>query len=214
MNNFAELSDGDSAKFLVRWRGRQEGPYLASVIEAKLAANEISLLHEIFYNGKWVTIRDYITEREAILRAELQAQVDQAREDQNRASAETERQATIQENYSILSIGDIGITKDKVITPNGIGSLADSQWIFSDMSRTESKIPTTAIILAIVFALLCLIGLLFLLMRETIITGYAEVSVHSGNLYHKIQIPVKSKGDVDRIRELVNKAQSLAAQAR
>jgi hypothetical protein len=47
MNNFAQLSDS-RATFLVRWRGRQEGPYLASVIEAKLAANEIGLQHEIF----------------------------------------------------------------------------------------------------------------------------------------------------------------------
>jgi hypothetical protein len=89
MNNFAELSDGGSAKFLVRWRGRQEGPYLASVIEAKLAANEIGLLHEVFYEGKWVTIRDYITEREALLRAERQAREEQER----RAREEAERQA-------------------------------------------------------------------------------------------------------------------------
>ncbi len=88
MNNFAELSDGDSAKFLVRWRGRQEGPYLASVIEAKLAANEIGLLHEIFYEGKWVTIRDYVAEREVVLRARLQAHVEQER----RAREEAERQ--------------------------------------------------------------------------------------------------------------------------
>jgi len=89
MNNFAELSDGDSATFLVRWRGRQEGPYPASVIEAKLVANEIGLLHEIFCNGKWITIRDYITEREAILRAE-----DQARQEQQRLAREqAERQA-------------------------------------------------------------------------------------------------------------------------
>jgi hypothetical protein len=119
-----------------------------------------------------------------------------------------------QGNSSILTIGDIAITSEKVITPNGTGSLADSQWIFSDMSRTESRMPAIAVILAIVFALLCLIGLLFLLMRETTTTGYAEVSMHSGNLYHKVQIPISSKADVDRVRELVNKAQSLAAQAR
>ena len=87
MNNFAELSDGDSTKFLVRWRGRQEGPYHATVIEAKLAANEIGLLHEIFYEGKWVTIRDYTTERESILRAENEARLEQER----RAREETER---------------------------------------------------------------------------------------------------------------------------
>ncbi len=88
MNNFAELSDGAGAQFLVRWRGRQEGPYPATVIEVKLAANEIGLLHEIFYNGKWVTIRDYIAEREMILRVENQSRVEQ----EQRARQEAERQ--------------------------------------------------------------------------------------------------------------------------
>lgn len=94
MNNFVELSDGDSAKFLVRWRGRQEGPYLAAVIESKLTANEIGLLHEIFYEGKWVTIRDYLAEREMILRAQLQAQEEQ----KLREREEAERQAKEVEN--------------------------------------------------------------------------------------------------------------------
>ena len=94
MNNFAELSDGDSAKFLVRWRGRQEGPYLASVIEAKLAANEIGLLHEIFYEGKWVTIRDYVRKEKWFFRAQLQAQVEQER----RAREEAERQTRERKN--------------------------------------------------------------------------------------------------------------------
>jgi hypothetical protein len=89
MNNFTELSGGDSTTFLVRWRGRQEGPYLASAIEAKLAANEIGLLHEINYEGKWVAIRDYIAEREAVLRTENQAR----QEEQRRAREEADRQA-------------------------------------------------------------------------------------------------------------------------
>lgn len=95
MNNFAELSDGDSAKFLVRWRGRQEGPYPASVIDAKLAANEIGLLHEIFHNGQWITIRDFIAEKEAALRAQRQAQEEQerlAREEAERQAREREEQ--------------------------------------------------------------------------------------------------------------------------
>jgi hypothetical protein len=65
MSSFAQLSD-QGAEFLVRWQGKEQGPYPASVIEAKLAANEIGLQHEIFYQGKWVSIRDYIAERETI----------------------------------------------------------------------------------------------------------------------------------------------------
>lgn len=97
MRTFAELArqEGDNAQFLVRWRGRQEGPYLASVIEAKLAANEFGLLHEIFYDGRWASIRDYITERESALRAALQAQEEQermAREEAERQAKEREEQ--------------------------------------------------------------------------------------------------------------------------
>lgn len=89
------LSDDSSTTFLVRWRGRQEGPYTAAVIEAKLAANQIGLLHEISHNGQWVTLRDYFAEREAILRAERQAREEQerrAREEGERRTREQEEQ--------------------------------------------------------------------------------------------------------------------------
>lgn len=113
----------------------------------------------------------------------------------------------------LVTIGDIGITADTIVTPNGTGPLAGSQWIFTDRTQTEQKIPSYAIILAIVFALACLIGLLFLLIKETRITGYAEVSVKSGNLSHMTQLPVNNANDVARWRGMVSQAQSLAAQA-
>jgi len=80
------LSDDSSATFLLRWRGRQEGPYTAAVIEAKLAANQIGLLHEIAHNGQWVTLRKHFAHRKAILQAELLAK--QERERQAREVAE------------------------------------------------------------------------------------------------------------------------------
>lgn len=113
----------------------------------------------------------------------------------------------------MLTIGDIGITSNQVITPNGSGALAGAQWIFTDASRTETKIPTVAIILAIVFALLCLIGLLFLLMKEKTTTGYVEVTVRAGSVFHKTQIPVNCQTKIDEVRQLVSKAQALAMQA-
>jgi hypothetical protein len=111
----------------------------------------------------------------------------------------------------LLTIGDIGITSDRVVTPNGSGPLAGSQWICTDMSRTESKMPAIAIILAIVFALLCLIGLLFLLMKEQVTTGYVEVSVRAGDIYHKVQMPINNPAQVAQIRMQVYSAQELAA---
>lgn len=112
-----------------------------------------------------------------------------------------------------LTIGDIGLTTDTVVTPNGAAPLRGSQWIVMDQSTTAQKIPTYAIVLAIVFAVLCLLGLLFLLMKEEVTTGYVSVTVRSDELLHTCQIPVNSPYDVNNIRALVSQAQSLAAQA-
>jgi hypothetical protein len=79
-----------------------------------------------------------------------------------------------------------------------------------DQSRTEEKIPTHAIVLAIVFALFCLVGLLFLLMKKKT-TGYVEVEVRSGDLRHTTQIPVQSVFAVNQVRAQVAQAQALAA---
>lgn len=65
--------DHDGPVFLLRWRGKQEGPYTEAAIEARLAANQIGLLHEICRAGQWMTLRDYFAERDAMLQAQLRA---------------------------------------------------------------------------------------------------------------------------------------------
>jgi hypothetical protein len=112
-----------------------------------------------------------------------------------------------------VTVGDIGVTQDLVVTPNGHGPLKGSLWIVTDMTRTERKIPTFAIILAIVFAVFCLLGLLFLLMKEDRTTGYVEVSVRTGDVFHKTQIPISNPGQVTWVRQQVSHAQALAVQA-
>ena len=94
MSNFSELSKVQSGgeenpAFLVRWRGRQEGPYSAKLIERRLSTNEIGLLHEIFHKGRWITIRDYIAKQEAAL-----CVIEQAREEQERRKREEEERQT------------------------------------------------------------------------------------------------------------------------
>ncbi|HEX3717357.1 MAG TPA: HNH endonuclease [Verrucomicrobiae bacterium] len=82
---------------MLRWRGRQEGPYPPSTIETKLASNKIGLLHEIFDNDRWITIRDYMKQREALLRIEREAREQKERN----AREEAERQAhETQENVA------------------------------------------------------------------------------------------------------------------
>ncbi len=112
-----------------------------------------------------------------------------------------------------VTIGDIGVTTDLIVTPNGNAPLAGSRWIVLDQSRTERKIPTWAIVLAIIFALACLLGLLFLLVKEDRTTGYVEVSVMSGSLNHVTQIPIRNEGEIAQVRQRVHQAQTLAAAA-
>jgi len=111
----------------------------------------------------------------------------------------------------ILTIGDIGVTRRWVVTPNGTAPLRGSQWIANDQSVTSTRIPPWAIILAIVFALACLLGLLFLLVKEQVTSGYVQVTVRSGDLLHSTQIPISQPSQVQNVRQLVAEAQSMAA---
>ena len=172
MNNFAELSDGAGAQFLVRWRGRQEGPYPAAVIEVKLAANEIGLLHEIFYNGKWVTIRDYVAERETVLRAENQAREDQ----EQRIRQAAEQEAREQEEHRQVELlaeerrrsEQIATAKSRQMTEeNSRQSTAPNQTNSSGMQTLGAVLLIAGIALAAYF---------FLAFDASVESGYGRVN--------------------------------------
>ncbi|MEV0924691.1 hypothetical protein AB0I99_06080 [Streptomyces spongiicola] len=88
-----------------------------------------------------------------------------------------------------LMIGDITVVQDSVMTPNGTLPLKGAVWNVTDLSRTEEKTPTHAIVLAVVFSVFCLLGLLFLLMKERRTTGYVQVGVAGGGRHHTTLIP-------------------------
>lgn len=107
MNNPGEQSNpalpqGEVEGFLMRWRGRQEGPYPLDLIEKKLSANEIGLLHEILHNGQWITIREYLAQREATLRAHQQAREEQARRERDEADRQA-REMEAQQRAAALA---------------------------------------------------------------------------------------------------------------
>jgi hypothetical protein len=113
----------------------------------------------------------------------------------------------------LVNIGDIHVSPHWVVTPSGTAPLAGAQWFFLDQSRTERKIPTWAIVLAVVFALACLLGLLFLLVKEDVTAGWVQVSVRAGELTHITHVPVTSRMDIAQVAQLVQQAQALTAQA-
>ncbi|MEU9623456.1 hypothetical protein ACIP4W_11460 [Streptomyces sp. NPDC088846] len=110
----------------------------------------------------------------------------------------------------MLAFGDITVMNDQIVTPAGTMPLKGAVWTATDLSRTEEKIPTVAIVLAIVFALLCLIGLLFLLMKEKKTTGYIQVSVTSGGRHHSTMIPATGPETFPMVMAQINTARSMS----
>lgn len=110
----------------------------------------------------------------------------------------------------MLSFGDITVMNDSIVTPSGTMPLKGAVWTATDMSRTEEKIPTVAIVLAIIFALLCLIGLLFLLMKEKKTTGFIQVSVTSGGRHHSTMIAATGPETFQMVMAQINTARSMS----
>lgn len=112
---------------------------------------------------------------------------------------------------TMVTIGDISVTSATVYTPSGSRPLSDLQWTFTDMSQTSQAIPTWAIVCAVVFFLLCFLGLLFLLAKEDKTAGTVQVTVHGQGFVHTTTIPVSSIAQVADINARVNYARTLAA---
>ncbi|MCX4674758.1 hypothetical protein OG413_05375 [Streptomyces sp. NBC_01433] len=111
----------------------------------------------------------------------------------------------------MLSLGDITVMNDSIVTPSGTMPLKGAVWTATDMSRTEERIPPVAIVLAIIFALLCLIGLLFLLMKEKKTTGFIHVTVTSGGRHHSTMIPAMAPETFPMVMAQLNTARSMSA---
>lgn len=89
----------------------------------------------------------------------------------------------------LLSIGDITVTQTHVHVPQGRYPLHGTTWTVQDSTQVTEGIPPVAIILTIVFVWFCLIGLLFLLMKEKRYTGFVSITVTGMGLYHSVQFP-------------------------
>lgn len=111
----------------------------------------------------------------------------------------------------LMSIGDITVLPDSIVTPSGTMPLKGAVWTVTDMSRTEEKMPTVAVVLAIVFAVFCLLGLLFLLMKEKVTTGYIQVTVTSAGRHHTTLLPAFGPHSFHMVMGQINYARSLSA---
>jgi hypothetical protein len=51
--------------YLLRWKGRQFGPYSLAAIEQKLEDHEIGMLHEVLVGNRWTTLGTWLDQQSA-----------------------------------------------------------------------------------------------------------------------------------------------------
>lgn len=93
---------------------------------------------------------------------------------------------------TLVTIGDIVVTQNWVITPSGRRPRAEVSWTTTPMYQTTQAIPTWAIVCTILFVLACLLGLLFLLVKEERTTGQIQVTAQAPGFLHVCYVPVWS----------------------
>jgi hypothetical protein len=112
----------------------------------------------------------------------------------------------------LLTVGDIVVTPQHVIVPQGRFPVRGTTWTVQDSSVVTDQIPVYAIVLAIVFALFCLVGLLFLLIKEKRYSGFIWVTVVGDGLHHSVQFPPGPEV-AGWVTHQVNQARAVAAAA-
>jgi hypothetical protein len=111
----------------------------------------------------------------------------------------------------LTSIGDIGISQYWIQTPNGSYPIRGSVWTVTDMTHYQERMSPTGIVLCLIFVWFCLIGLLFLLMKERSMTGYIQVTVQGTGFHYSTMVPANHSGVMVSVNQTVNYARSLAA---
>jgi hypothetical protein len=113
----------------------------------------------------------------------------------------------------LVTVGDIMVSRSWVVTPSGTRPVGGLVWNVSDLSTTTTGIPVWAIVCTIVFVWFFLLGLLFLLAKETKTQGVVQVTVQGPYFVHFTQIPVYHPSAVSDVNSRVNFARSLTAAA-
>jgi hypothetical protein len=103
-----------------------------------------------------------------------------------------------------VQLGDIAVTDTRVHTPVGSYPLAGTTWMMTPQTYVTESIPAWAIVCAIIFFVFCLLGLLFLLVKERRLYGTVQVSVSGPGLSYSTYIPVYNELAVSQISRNVD----------
>ena len=110
------------------------------------------------------------------------------------------------------SLGDIAVTDTQVHTPVGLYPLRGTTWTVSNQTFVTEAIPAWAIVLAIIFFVFCLLGLLFLLVKERRMHGAVQVGVQGPGFSYATYIPVRNEMAVFQVSSTVDRIRAQVAQ--
>lgn len=111
-----------------------------------------------------------------------------------------------------VQLGDIAVTDTRVYTPVGSYPLAGTTWMVANQTYVTESIPAWAIVFAIIFFIFCLLGLLFLLVKERKLYGTMQVSVQGNGLSYSTYIPVNNSVQIFQINTTVDWVRRQVAQ--
>lgn len=114
----------------------------------------------------------------------------------------------------LVQLGDLYVTPTEIITPSGPLSLTEVDVWVVDQTIAIRKTPTWAIVAAVGTALFALLGLLFLLVRTSVVQGYVIVTVESGGRRHVTHVPVANAAQRADVLQRAAYLQQIVAWAR
>ena len=103
-----------------------------------------------------------------------------------------------------VRLGDISVSDSRIQLPYGTYPLAGTTWMVTNQTYVTESIPGWAIVMAILTFLLCLLGLLFLLVKERRLYGAMQVSVQGPGLSHSTYIPINNDLQIFQINSTVD----------
>lgn len=100
------MSPPRDPQYSLLWKGRQSGPFSLAMIREKLNSGEISRMHQVSYNGRWMVLDEFLEKHAgpdpaAQLRAEAAQREAQLRRDfEQQLTAERHQQSALEERLA------------------------------------------------------------------------------------------------------------------
>lgn len=120
----------------------------------------------------------------------------------------------MQEPVHLVSIGNVHVTDQAVVSPAGAWPLAQVNVTTTDQTSTTTHTPAWAIVMVVLFIWFFLLSLLFLFAKETRVSGFVAVHIQSGGYSYTEQVPVHSAAERAEILRRALYVQGLIGRAR